>query len=310
MQITYDHEGAEKTVDFDKKEIIIGRSNPYIPPDLNLASDITVSRTHARIFERNGRFWIEDLASKYGTLVNGVKQGCKRQLNPGDRIRIGECNLQVRHIGDDPHVDTDADYAERASPAPESAPGIEAEDAIRIDTSIDLDGASLPKADDSPDLTRDRLRLLLDLPLQLSRKQDLQSLLQHTVDKVVELMTGADRVAVILRNRDNNQLDVKAWTGSEQPAVSSSLCFKAMSEGRALIWRRIVDGVSSESMQRLEIKTGMYAPMLWRDKAIGVLCVDNPRRDSLFTEGDLRLLLAVANYAAIAVANHRLQEGI
>lgn len=310
MQITYDHDGAEKTVDFDKKEIIIGRSNPYIPPDLNLASDITVSRTHARIFERNGRFWIEDLASKYGTLVNGVKQGCKRQLNPGDRIRIGECNLQVRHSGKDPVIDDDAEYAETAPSAPEPAPNNAFEENIRVDTEINLNDASLPKAHESPGLTRDRLQLLLDLPLQFSRKHDLPSLLQHTVDKVVELMTGADRGAVVLRNRDNNQLEVKAWTGSEQPAISSSLCFKAMSEGRGLIWRRIVDGVSSESVQRLEIKTGMYAPMLWREKALGVLCVDNPRRDSLFTEDDLRLLLAVANYAAIAVANHRLQEGV
>lgn len=300
MQITYSYEGAEQTCAIDKQEIIVGRPNPFIPPDLSLAPDVTVSRTHARIFERDGNYWIEDLASKYGTLVNGVKQEVKRQLNPGDNVRIGETDLQLRYPDD---------YVQPDPPAEASAPNNEAADTIRIDTAINHEEASLLQVAENSGFTRKRLGLLLELPMQFAQKQDLGALLQHTVDKVVDMMTGADRGAVILRNRDNNQLDIKAWTGSEQPAVSSSLCFKAMSEGRALIWRRIVDGVSSESMQRLEIKTGMYAPMLWQERAVGVLCVDNPRRDSLFTEDDLQLLLAVANYAAMAVANFRLQEG-
>jgi len=36
--------------------------------------------------------------------------------------------------------------------------------------------------------------------------------------------------------------------------------------------------------------------------------VDNPKRDANFNEDDLRLLLAIANYAAMAVATRRLQE--
>ena len=303
MQITRTYQGAEQTIKIDKPEIIVGRPNPFIQPDLSLAPDVTVSRTHARIFERDGNYWIEDLASKYGTLVNGTKQEVKRQLNPGDHIRIGETDLKVRYPDD--YVQPEA-----KPNAEEPAPNCETEETIRIDTAINHEEASLLQVAENYGFTRERLGLLLELPMQFALKQDLGSLLQHTVDKVVEMMTGADRGAVILRNRDSNQLDVKAWTGSEQPAVSSSLCFKAMSEGRALIWRRIVDGVSSESVQRLEIKTGMYAPMLWREKALGVLCVDNPRRDSLFREDDLRLLMGVANYAAIAVASHRLQEGV
>jgi len=127
-------------------------------------------------------------------------------------------------------------------------------------------------------------------------------LLQYAVDAVVGATRGADRGAAVLRTPGTNELDVLAWTGSEQPAVSSSLCFKAMSEGRALIWRRIMDGVDSESLKRLGIKTGMYAPMIWQDRALGVLCVDNPERDCLFTEDELQFLLAVASYAAMAVA--------
>ncbi len=309
MQITTRYNDVESTVEFDKPEIIVGRPNPYIAPDLDLAPDITVSRTHARIYEREGWYWIEDLASKYGTLVNGVKQEVRRRLNPDDQVRIGETDLKVHY--DEATRKSAVPPAAEPAPDPAAASG-EADDSgpIRIDTSLDIASASLLSVAENPGFTRQRLGLLLDLPLQFAARQDLKSLLQHTVDEVVKLMRGADRGAAVLRNRDNNQLEVAAWTGSDAPAVSSSLCFKAMSEGRALIWRRIVDGVTSESMQRLEIKTGMYAPMIWQDRAIGVLCVDNPRRDALFTEEELQLLLAVANYAAMAVANFRLSEGV
>lgn len=303
MKIKIAFEGSRREVDIDKDEVIVGRPNPFIQPDVDLTPDVTVSRTHARVYERDGWHWIEDLASKYGTLVNGVKQDCKRRLNRGDAIRIGETDLEIPYPEG---MGVSQDTADAPNTEPEtSAANLEE---IRIDTALNLEEATPSAVAESPGLSPERMAVLLDLPLQFAQKQDLKSLLQYVVDKIVEFTHGADRGAVVLRNRDNHQLEVRAWTGSEQPAVSSSLAERAMTEGRALIWRRIVDGVSSESMQRLEIKTGMYAPMMWQGRSIGVLCVDNPRRDSLFTEEDLRLLLAVANYAAMAVANYRLRQ--
>ena len=299
MKITLRFNDIERSEEFDRSEVIVGRPNPYIPPDLDLAPDITVSRTHARIYERDGWFWIEDLASKYGTLVNGVKQEVKRRLNPDDAIRIGETDLKVEYP---PDFKREEPVPARA-PKPEwDKPAVEENASIRIDTELSLADASLLRVAENSGFTRQRLGLLLELPMQFAAKQDVSSVLQHTVDSLVRALRGADRGAAVLRNLDNNRLDIAAWSGSEQPAVSSSLCFKAMSEGRALIWRRTVDGVSSESMQRLEIKTGMYAPMIWQDRALGVLCVDNPERDCLFTEDELQFLLAVASYAAMAVA--------
>jgi len=323
MKITLRFNDIERSEEFDRSEIIVGRPNPYIPPDLDLAPDITVSRTHARIYERDGWFWIEDLASKYGTLVNGVKQEVKRRLNPDDAIRIGETDLKVVYPPGFKREEPVPARARKPESPPKTLPAaippplppewdkpaVEETGSIRVDTELSLADTSLLQVAENPGFTRQRLGLLLELPMQFATKQDIPSVLQHTVDSLVRALRGADRGAAVLRNLDNNRLDIAAWSGSEQPAVSSSLCFKAMSEGRALIWRRTVDGVSSESMQRLEIKTGMYAPMIWQDRALGALCVDNPTRDCLFTDEELQFLVAVANYAAMAVANFRLSEG-
>lgn len=52
--------------------------------------DPRTSRVHARLWSAGGRFWIRDLASKNGVVVNGTSLGRRRRgLAPGDRIRLG-----------------------------------------------------------------------------------------------------------------------------------------------------------------------------------------------------------------------------
>jgi adenylate cyclase len=55
-------------------------------------------------------------------------------------------------------------------------------------------------------------------------------------------------------------------------------------------------------------KAGMYVPLIWKGRVIGVACVDNSDGGTLFTSDDLRLMLAVAHYAAMAAMQHQLQS--
>lgn len=52
-----------------------------------------VSRAHARITQRHGRFWIEDLNSTNGTFVNNVPVTQARKLSIGDHVQIGSATL-------------------------------------------------------------------------------------------------------------------------------------------------------------------------------------------------------------------------
>lgn len=49
-----------------------------------------VSRRHARLFLRGGRYWIEDMGSKNGTLLNGRQLTDRISLNSGDKIDLGK----------------------------------------------------------------------------------------------------------------------------------------------------------------------------------------------------------------------------
>ena len=70
------------------EQTTIGRS-----PDCGIfLDDVTVSRRHAVLVERNGRFAIEDEGSLNGTFVNR-KRVEKADLEDGDELQIGKYRL-------------------------------------------------------------------------------------------------------------------------------------------------------------------------------------------------------------------------
>ena len=71
-------------------EVLIGRGSGC---DVALCDD-TVSRRHAQLVFRDGRWIVQDLGSRNGTTVNGRFVG-RCQLRPGDRLGLG---LQIVEI--------------------------------------------------------------------------------------------------------------------------------------------------------------------------------------------------------------------
>ncbi|HDN97655.1 MAG TPA: FHA domain-containing protein [bacterium] len=114
-KLIFDYPFMEKEYILDKDEIYIGRlaTNDLSIPDYKIFKKLPVitqkellnlltkvSRRHAKITFKNGKYYIQDIGtkgvgSKYGTYVNEVKLEVKKEypLSPGDRIRFGsvEC---------------------------------------------------------------------------------------------------------------------------------------------------------------------------------------------------------------------------
>jgi serine/threonine protein kinase len=83
-------------------ESLIGRMDPNrgIRPEVDLSKydpAARVSRRHARIIAHGGQFFIEDLGSANGTILNGTVrliQGKPQILNAGDELKLGETTLK------------------------------------------------------------------------------------------------------------------------------------------------------------------------------------------------------------------------
>jgi len=55
-------------------------------------SDVNISRKHAEVREENSSYWVVDLGSTNGTLVNG-KRVDRQRLRDGDRITLGSTEI-------------------------------------------------------------------------------------------------------------------------------------------------------------------------------------------------------------------------
>ncbi|MGA3218248.1 MAG: FHA domain-containing protein [Acidimicrobiales bacterium] len=74
-------------------ELTIGRAPGCA---VALPSDTFVSQLHARVFRRGDDYWVEDLGSTNGTLVNGRKLDGAVPLRRGDRVQVGRSVLELQ----------------------------------------------------------------------------------------------------------------------------------------------------------------------------------------------------------------------
>jgi len=59
-------------------------------------ADTYASSSHARIFNRDGSWFIEDLGSTNGTYLNQRRVTTATQLQAGDRVRVGKTTLEFK----------------------------------------------------------------------------------------------------------------------------------------------------------------------------------------------------------------------
>src|ERR1700710_2345745 len=87
--------GAERRETFERNEINVGRvqGNDLMLPKGN------VSKHHARLLYRDGRFIVTDLKSTNGTYVNGRKIAQATIVREGDKIYIGDFVLRLETNG-------------------------------------------------------------------------------------------------------------------------------------------------------------------------------------------------------------------
>jgi adenylate cyclase len=295
LRIRTTHGGREQTREFNQGRILIGRPGGTTTPDLDLSPDPCVSRQHA-VLELSDGCWIEDAGSRYGTKINGreIRGKGRFRVAATDELVLGGTRLRI-------------EMGSREEGAPTAAPN-EAERGLRVLHSLDA-GPEVAMASSALETVKERqLATLCDLPLQFAQQTSLEALLPLIVRGVVDIIPAAKRGAILLRPQEDGPLLLKAFVSESKPAVSDTLARRALNERRAVVWRRDVDMDPTRSIERLQIETGMYAPLIWGNKSVGVLCVDSPEAGASFTSEDLRLMMSVCQYAAVAVANFLLQE--
>jgi len=278
--------------------------------------DTEVSRHHAEIRRKANEFVLADLDSSNGTFVNeaAIKE---HRLTSGDRVQIGR-TLMIFTASDESSAidlagDVDIVGQDRTKSGSRIVKSIRQEEGSQILSGLD--------SSESPWLARARsnLQIMYRTALAVSHTLDIDQLLQRIVELIFEWVE-ADRGCIMLVDQQTEEL---------YPKVSRHRRRRPALEKQKLeISRTILDYVMERkegvltsdaredqrwdpaaSIVKMGVREAICVPMQGRYGVVGVIYIDTytapgrfvQRTDSRFSEEHLKLMVAIAHQAALAV---------
>ncbi|HZZ82047.1 MAG TPA: SpoIIE family protein phosphatase [Gemmataceae bacterium] len=265
-----------------------------------------VSREHAVIRKISGKYFIEDMNSRNGTELNGPTNKIKvrTQLKDGDQIGICGNVMIYYDVGPKPklpeHMKSDRDD------------DADDKDNSTVEATIQS-GSSRQILEAAPS---ERLALLLEVGAELTQTVNTEDLLLKIVDKLFQVFRQADRGFIILK--EDSKLLAKV-TRTRRPDDDDKVRFSRKIVNRCMETSQGIlseDASSdaqfdmSQSIADCKIRSMVVAPLRGRGEgpAFGVIQLDTQDRFKKFSQDDLKLLMAVAAQAGVAIENARMLE--
>ena len=248
-------------------EVIIGRATTASL----MVPDSSMSRHHARLFQRDGRWWAEDLGATNGTTLNDQPLVEATALGSGDRLRLGATVVRFA-----PETDDTTD------------PGALNRQAARLRTLNEIHRALATTIS-----LAELLDLILERCFEVLRPEEGIILLK---DPSGQFMPAATR-------------RLPGKTG--EIVVSRSLVEEVAGKGRpALVLDAALDDrfAGSQSLIMSGVRSVVAAPLSDASGSIGMIALSSSVSVKQFADQDLDMLVSIASAAALRVRNVALVE--
>lgn len=285
---------APWTLEPERGEYTLGRSSDN---DV-VIEDLSLSRHHAKFRWADGHWLVEDLQSKNGTSLNGLKLEAAVRMEPGDELAPGNLRIQVKALDETgPNV-----IIEARETGPWAPSLIMKAQELRAATVQASEGARAVAA----------LTFLETVALDLVREGETTEQLERLLEGLQHHMQ-ADRGAILVQSDD------KGWgtivsRGSERDGsaihLPGTLVEASLQRGQAILMSD-VDSMKPElisaSIVHSGIRSALVTPLEAEGTILGLLYLDavNPTRH--FDREDLRLATLIAHLAASRLRSARLE---
>jgi adenylate cyclase len=154
-----------------------------------------------------------------------------------------------------------------------------------------------------------RSALLYELPLLFGSGRPIADLLQETLRKIQLVVPAATHAALLVLDRDTNELLLLAHVPVGGPRISMILSRRVMDSKTGCLWIRGQQDPTA-SLDRFGVHSAIYSPLVWQNETLGVFVVSSADSRAELTREDLKLIVALAHHAAMAVASTRLQNDL
>ena len=260
--------------------------------------DTAASRHHAEVFAIGDMYFLRDLKSRNGTILNEEPLGEDDQalLRVGDLIRIGSTQV----VFEEPVA--------QAEKMPEFTSG---EEDFGATVELRLDAEQLAEAAPGVGETSLHFAVLYDVAKAISKAFDARSLMQEVCDITLKA-TRADGVYVFEREAGKLVPVAHQRRGERREVkISSTIIKRSLQHNRSVL---VSDALSdsrfsaSSSVVMRGIRSVICAPLLARDRVGGVLYLHSSSVEGAFTDEHLRLVTAIGLEAAVALEAMRAHE--
>jgi signal transduction histidine kinase len=307
-------QGRDQGTRFHLEEAVhsIGRTHSH---SIRL-HDTEVSRNHAELVRRGDAYQVRDLGSSNGTFVNG-RLVTERDLISGDQIQIGRSTLLYTGFNEERLED----LAGKVDIVPRHA----VDDGSRIVASLGQTGGSewlMPDARGSshPWLSRARsnLQIMYRTALAVSHTMDIDQLLTRIMEMIFDWV-DADRGCIMLKDLETGKLTPKVRRHrrgvrtDDKISISKTILDYVVERNEGVLTSNARDDSRwdpAQSIVSLGVREAICVPMQGRYEVVGVIYIDTavtPQKAltakgaNQFTEEHLRLMIAIAHQAALAV---------
>ena len=251
--------------------------------------DTAASRHHAEIFAIGDMYFLRDLESRNGTLLNEEPITSEDQalLRVGDLIRIGSTQIV---------------FEERTAPREDEPEFTSGEEDFGATMELSLDADRLTAAADEEASLH--FAVLYDVAKAISQTYDVGSLMQKVCEITLQA-TRADGVYVFIREEAKLvPVAHQRRRGRKALKISATIVKRSIQHRRAIL---VSDALSdarfsaSASVVMKGIRSVVCAPLTAHDRIRGVLYLHSASVEGAFTDDHLRLVTAIALEAAVAM---------
>lgn len=296
--------------------VVIGRH----PKCQIVLDNAAVSRHHAQILLSHGRYFLEDLRSRNGTLLNQRPVAGRTELHDGDEFDICEVVLRFHRNfpveDDDFELDESPGKAKGAADASTTQVGFPAPGSGDSD---DSDGSSIistlkmvPEDVDSDFRVsvnpETKLRGVLEISRALRGELDLDAALTKVLECLFHIFPQADEAFALLNDEETGVPTVRAALTrreGEEGFLSRTIVERAFTSRAAILsedTQRDERFDSSESLAMDRGRSLICVPLLdVSDQPLGVIQLSTRSLTHPFNQDDLDLLLSVASQAASTI---------
>jgi len=293
----------------ENREMVLGRH-----PDCDIVLDSgSVSRQHAKISFRDGRYLLQDMGSRNGTYLNSEWLHKPALLKDGDAIRI--CDLEFTF-----HETQELTVPRSAGTLPSSKVEVEmVDDPLQSGSRSILGkredvGSGYGTASKVP--AQQQLSAMVAISRALDGAVSQEVVLPKVLDGLFEIFTQADRGYVLLLDEEGELIprwikDRKEGQDESVHQISRSVLQYAIEKKEALL---VFDAAKderfkdSQSILDFSIRSAIIAPIVLSNSTpIGAIQLDSQKK-ARFEERDLEMLMAVSGQVRIAFENARMVE--